>query len=117
MLLTTRVNLNFYNRKIREEIYMNKSNTNIIIFSALLLIISVSFLAGLILGFNTGNRSRYQIINANNIVILLDSYTGLTWRNVSSYNNIPNEWQEMKMIVGDANEAKKNECTNRQRSR
>ena len=86
---------------------MNKSNTNIIIFSALLLIISVSFLAGLILGFNTGNRSRYQIINANNIVILLDSYTGLTWRNVSSYNNIPNEWQEMKMIVGDANEAKK----------
>ena len=86
---------------------MEKNNLNIITFSALILVIGISFTVGLISGLNLSNKSRYQIINANGIVILLDKYTGLTWRNVNSYDNIPNEWQEMKIVVNDANEAKK----------
>ncbi len=72
-----------------------------------MLVIGIFFTIGLILGLNLSNKSRYQIINASGLVILLDKYTGLTWRNVNSYNNIPNEWQEMKIVVNNANEAKK----------
>ena len=67
---------------------MEKNNLNIITFSALILVIGISFTVGLISGLNLSNKGRYQIINANGIVILLDKYTGLTWRNVNSYDNI-----------------------------
>lgn len=44
---------------------------------------------------DTGNR--YQIVNSDNCVILLDKRSGLTWRNV--WNNedeqIPNHWVPM----------------------
>ena len=44
---------------------------------------------------DAGNR--YQIVNSDNCVILLDKRTGLTWRNVWNNNKdkIPTNWSPM----------------------
>ena len=44
---------------------------------------------------DTGNR--YQIVNGDNCVILLDKRTGNTWRNVWNNNNekLPTDWELM----------------------
>lgn len=44
---------------------------------------------------NAGNR--YQIVNSDNLVILLDKRTGLTWRNTWNNNKdkIPSDWELM----------------------
>lgn len=45
----------------------------------------------------SNSDNRYQIVNTDNCVILLDKRTGLTWRNVWNNNKekIPSDWELM----------------------
>lgn len=77
------------------------------VFITLLIFITVWFFMFLVWKIHTTSDTgnRYQIVNSDNSVILLDKRTGLTWRNV--WNNekekIPANWQPMKYEGNDLN--------------
>lgn len=72
------------------------------LFSIILLLILI---IGVAIGLYISQNNRYQIIDCSfGRVFLIDTKTGLTWRNVAIKDgDTPGYWEETKIIIEDEN--------------